>query len=233
MKVIDLIERLLKPVALIALVCVVGTFGAAYFSGESPLPIWLLRQLDLRREANIATWFQSGLFLLCGLSFALLGWKRDNGTEIPTRLRYVLLVAALACCFASADEAATLHERLGIRLEKGTGILDRTPIERSGYSWVLLYAPVVLTGLAVTTYGLHRVILKMPGPEGNRRRARAFLLTAVVGIPGVLLLEALEGGCQYYGYWVPVLPCLEETLEIIVLLGFIGSNSLIAGSYEL
>lgn len=228
MKVIDLIERLLKPVALIAVLCVAATFAANYLQGQSDSLDFFLRKLDIRHEGSLATWFESCLFLLCGMSFAVLGWKQERRQVIPNLFRYVLILAALGCIFASADESATIHESLEIRVRHSTGIPDEAPVA----AFLFLYAPVVLTGLVVITYILGKLISRMPGPKGPRRLAKVFLLAAVVAIPAVMLLESLEYYCNYYSHWPSVMLCLEETMELVAILGFLGSNHLIARSYE-
>ena len=228
MKVIDLIERLLKPAALIAVLCVIGTFAANYLQGQSDSLDFFLRKLDLRHEGSLATWFESCLFLLCGMSFVMLGWKRERSQITSTLFRYVLILAALGCIFASADESATIHESMEVRVRHSAGIPDEAPVA----AFLFLYAPVVLTALGIITYILFKLISKMPGPKASRRLAKIFLLAAVVAIPAVMLLESLEYYYNYYSHWPRVMLCLEESMELVAIFGLLGSNYLIARSYE-
>lgn len=140
--------------------------------------------------------------------------------------RWSLRLAAAACVFLAADECCMLHERLGKRIEAGTGFTDGTPIEREGFSWVLVYAPAAAVAVWAWRRTLDRVLAESaisPEDAARIRRRRRIAAGAAVLVP---VFEAVQGRLALGG--VPesdtLLTCFEETVEIVALLAALSCN---------
>ena len=128
---------------------------------------------DVGREYNMATWYNSGLWLLLGVlaaMFAVTGSARR-------RSWWLLAVVAL---FASVDEYLEVHERLDV---PGNLIAEHLPVT-IGFSWVLLGAPIAL----VIVLLLLRLVLSLP----SRARNGLFLGGALF-LAGAVAVETLNG----------------------------------------
>lgn len=235
MRIRDFFKGLSMPLAFACAVFVIGTILAQAVGtpGRPLAPVF--SKLDLRHEFNLASWFQSTLFLVCAATFALLGWSRpaDERVSLPRFARYVAQIGAVACVFFSADEMLMLHERMGILLEEGTGIGKGTAIEGLGFSWVLVYAPLALAGAYLVLRMVKCLLERIPDEPPMRRRLSRFLWIIVLGVPALLALEATEalsflqfGGAGY-------LTCVEEGVEILILWAVFRSNVLFAEGYQL
>ncbi len=194
---------------------VVGTF-ASYFAGEPTNDwIWRLNKFNLAREANIATRFEAVLFFLCAISFAVSakknGWKDCSWW---VRMEYPLLAGA--CLFFVIDELFQIHERLGVNLEKSTGLLATTPLQERGFSWVLLYMPLLLMFGFVFLIGLRQYVqhehLFRRIPNAKKRLILAVGCTLLV--PTFEIVESLFWAS---GQTRTIFPCFEETAEVFAL----------------
>src|SRR5690625_775722 len=123
---------------------------------------------DVGREYNLATWYNSGLWLVMGALAAAIAVAR------PALHRSWWLLAGVAL-FASVDEYLEVHERLDV---PGDVLAQHLPVE-IGFTWVLVWAPIALVVGAL----LLRLVLSLP------RRATlgvllggALFLTGAVGI---------------------------------------------------
>lgn len=128
---------------------------------------------DVGREYNLATWYNSGLWLLMGAVAAVIASAR------PLRRGAWWLVAAIAL-FASVDEYLEVHERLDLPADR---LLERLPFD-PGFSWVVLGAPIaVVIGLL-----LLRFVLALPSRVRN-----GLILGAVLFLLGAIGVESVNG----------------------------------------
>src|SRR5690625_4993391 len=88
---------------------------------------------DVGREYNLATWYNSGLWLVMGALAAAIAVAR------PALHRSWWLLAGVAL-FASVDEYLEVHERLDV---PGDVLAQHLPVE-IGFTWVLVGAPIAL-----------------------------------------------------------------------------------------
>ncbi|MGO1284442.1 MAG: hypothetical protein ACTHWF_01690 [Brachybacterium sp.] len=154
---------------------------------------------DVGREYNMATWYNSGLWLLMGVVAAVIACSR------PVRRGAWWLVAAIAL-FASVDEYLEVHERLDLPADR---LLEHLPFDL-GFSWVLFGAPIALViGLL-----LLRLVLDLPARVRNGLifGAALFLLGAigVESVNGMILAgnDHIVNNAFIYG------TMLEELLEM-------------------
>ncbi len=232
MRLRDLLHSLLPWIGLAVLVLAAGTFASYLDHDPSRLANFVWQKLNLRIEANAATWFESVLFLLCGASFALVGFAPKQRLSLPWWQRLFFQAMALACVFLSADEVASFHERIGMRLEESTGILEGSSVDGVGYSWVLIYGPALVAVIVAVRLTGMRLARRLAEPALRRQATRALSL-AMIAAPMIVVLEAEDGFLVSRGATGSILPCFEETMELAALFGFLAGNTFLARGFEL
>jgi len=160
----------------------------------------LLQLFYLNEEANLPAWFSSLQWLLAALLAALIG---AHGRRQADAYANHWLALGLIFLLLSADEAAAIHETLGVFLE--------TIYPTSGYfsyGWVLIGIPFV------TVFALAYVRFLLQLPPWLRT---LFILAGVTYVFGALGLEmfaaAHEKGLSEMGYQVVV--AIEEFSEML------------------
>lgn len=128
---------------------------------------------DVGREYNMATWFNSGLWLLMGVLSALIALARP-------RFRAAWWLLAVVGLFASVDEYLEVHERLDIPANR---LAELLPFDL-GFTWVLLGAPIAL----VICLLLLRLVLSLPARARN-----GLLLGGALFVLGAIGVETLNG----------------------------------------
>ncbi|NOU36228.1 MAG: hypothetical protein HOO88_05620 [Kiritimatiellaceae bacterium] len=224
MKVRELLRLLLWPLIILCLLVIAQAFFAYYTQGTSKLLDYLNAIIDLREERTIGTWFESILFVIAGLSFFLV----SRHPALPKPGKALLVLMALGFCFLSADEALSLHEFMGYELEQATGIVKDTRLDQRGYSWVLLYAPIAVV-IAGLLFSFYRRMIKA---AASKAPGICFLL-AWVAVGLVVLCEAVDGLSILERADLSILPCFEESLELVFIMLFYTANLLIAEKADL
>lgn len=224
MKIRELLRLLLLPLIILCLLVIAQSFFACFTQGLSGLLDYLNAVIDLREERTVGTWFESILFVITGLSFFLV----SRHPALPKAGKVLLVLMALGFCFLSADEALVLHEFMGYQLEQATGIVKDTALEQRGFSWVLLYAPVA----AVLFACIFRSYLRICKAGAGTKPLLLFLL-AWCALGAVVLAEAVAGWSILQRAEFQILPCIEESMELVFIMLFYGANLLIAEKAEL
>ncbi len=184
-----------------ALVCGAGlTVELARYLGSLDPESDLRSALSLSYEANLPTWYSSGLLWTAALGLLCCGW-REPGRD---RARWWVLAAIFM--LLSLDESIELHENLGGAALNGVLY----------FSWVVPGA--MLTGVFCAAYwGFWR---RLPTPT---RRGFAWAFAIFVG--GALGMELPLGawfelhGDENLGY--AVIDFVEESVEIAGLSVFL------------
>ena len=128
---------------------------------------------DVGREYNMATWYNSGLWLLLGGLAAMIALAGPSFR----RSWWLLAVVAL---LASVDEYLEIHERFDVPGDRLAALL---PFD-VGFTWVLVGAPIALViGLL-----LLRLVLSLP-----RRALIGILLGGALFLVGAVGVESLNG----------------------------------------
>ena len=149
--------------------------------GHYPIAVWRLFHLD--HEANLPTWFSAmqlaALGLVCACIFFL---TRKRGASI-----WALFAAGAV--FLSADEAASIHERLGhafsgVLEDAAPGSLLHILGHYESYTWALLYAPVAIPLALFVVYHAWQAL-----------PAQRWHIAAGVGmfLAGAVVLDSIEG----------------------------------------
>ena len=168
--------------------------GYDYVKGLVPL-------FNLEHEANVPTWFSSGLLLVSAALIAAIAWRKKESRDRYFRHWLALSIIFL---FLSLDEAAQIHEMT-------TGI-SRDIFKASGllyYAWIIPAGSFVLI-LCVTYLGF---LLHLP-----LKIRHLFLLSAVLFLSGAMGLEMFEGRLTEVGRYMDAsyttLVTFEEALEM-------------------
>lgn len=222
MKLRELLRLLLWPIIGVCLLLSAQAFFAHFTQGESKLLDYLNAIIDLREERTVGTWFEGMLFALTGVTFFLV----SRHPALPKFGKGLLVLMALGFVFLSADEVLSLHEFLGYELEQATGIVKDTRLDQRGYSWVLLYAPAALI-VAGFLFNFYRRMTQ------NNKAARVCFALAWVSVGLVVLGEVVDGMSILERADLSVVPCIEESMELVFLLLFYAANLLIAEKAEL
>lgn len=239
------LEKLCIPLLGLIIFFTLTTF-AAYWADQSHWERFLsinwarvFQLLDLRAEQTSATWFSSILFLITAMGFALLGWGRSEHYQIRSIERYLFKLASLALCALSVDEAASIHETIGIWFERQSTLLNDTAFEyisasTTGFSWLLIFSPIFLLGLAILVALLYRLIRTLPDKK-QRLPAYYYLILALLCLPSVLVLEAWQAHFYALGIAEEQLfaPCLEEACELLGMYFLLRSVLITTKFYQL
>jgi hypothetical protein len=203
-------ERLVVPVerlawlvagttAALALICATRD-GLAFALGVPSREFWL-SILRLDAELTIPAWYSGCLLFFAALLLLILAWRART---LRSRDFIWWLLLGLGFMYLSADEVATIHERVMK--------IVRSHVETSGaftFSWLLVGIPAVIAVAA----------LFLPFVLRLERRTRSLLIASgtlyVGGAIGFEMLGGIavsRGGFQTLEYLV--VSTLEECLEL-------------------
>ena len=196
---------------------VVGTFVAV-----PNAQIYHLINLDA--EASLGAWFSSSQLLVTSLVFAVAAY---NGGRRSAQFGF-LCICALAFLFLSADESASIHEKITM-LTRGVNYLPR--FNGNHGAWIPIYLGLAIVFLLLTWKTW------LQSWQSQRRELAIFLLGIGLFVAGAVLLEIVSYGAlrdlenrSYYAYQV----LFEEALELAgVTFILLGALSICARQQEL
>lgn len=173
--------RLLVVVALVLVVCSVAVQLYKTSAGSSSRGLFGMVQLfDVRKEESIPTWFSEVLLLFCSVLLAAIGVATRQAGERHSG--YWLGLSAIFL-FLSADEGASIHEKMG---QLGKFILSVLGLRPEGF---LSYAWVVPASFLLLVFALVflRFFFRLPA-----KYQILFFAAGAVFVGGALLLESLS-----------------------------------------
>jgi len=192
--------------------------------------IWY--RFDLRREQNAAAWFSSISMLYCGCTFLLISWHTEViFRKISTKLFFSAV--GFFSLFLSADESAELHEAMGEKLTETVHFLQGTALGNAGYSWILIFLPFLAASAVWAYFSIKDIIQSILG-GGQLSRIAKYYIGAFFFIFLVITLELAESfmfSMGNTGSLLFLLPCFEETAELLVIACFIFANFVIIQEY--
>lgn len=241
MKIYTLLEKIALPLFLIALFFIFTTFMTYFTQGSEWQRIFginihrILELLDLRQENTLATWFSSILFIATGLAFSLLGWGSSPDFVISKLSRLIFQLTTFGAILLSADEVASIHETTGKWFKRFLeDFWVNMPTDDKGFSWILLFAPILVGGLLIAGYFLLKVIAKMPiNSIWQRQSAYLALMAAFLCLPGVFIFEIFEWYSNTLKQGITILTCWEETFELLGMYSLFLCVILIGRRYQL
>lgn len=164
----------------------------------------IFKLINLDGEASLSSWFSASKLLLTGTVFAVAAYSRSN-KSVDTLF---LTTCALAFFFLSADEAASIHEKITM-IFKGVQFLPRFSGDHG--VWIPIY--LLAGGLFVITTRRSWFILWRDRREGTT----IFLIGIAVFVFGAVALEIVSysglrdiSNRNYYLYQV----FFEEAFEL-------------------
>ncbi|HHW83508.1 MAG TPA: hypothetical protein GX743_06815 [Actinomycetales bacterium] len=185
---------------LVATSGILYTVMEATGGSQSPLvPVYAL--VDVAREFNIATWFNSSLWLLLAVSTGIVAAH-------TRKWRFSWIVFTAIAAIAALDEFAMLHEDLW-RL--GAQVASLLGVESLPYSWVaagLVLVVVVVAVLAPLMWALPRRILI------------GYVVAGGIFLLGAIVLETVGGLIEgHFGTVTWHLALAIHTEELLEMLG--------------
>jgi len=233
MKLSTCIRKLILPLVILSVFFAITTAVAALFPNGPGYLDDVFELLDLRKERNLATWFESVLLLICAASFVPLVGLAERLADGRRTFRWLFLLFAVGCVYLSADESAMIHEKVGTLFERATGVTEGSAIDGRGFSWLLVFGPIALGGLCLIPFTLGRVISGMPVETRRKRAAWLLLVGMVLCVPAVLVLEWLEACTVGRVGLAMTLTAFEESLELVPALCLVSCNSILSAAYHL
>ncbi|HEU4389498.1 MAG TPA: hypothetical protein VFV34_16965 [Blastocatellia bacterium] len=183
--------------------------GSHYYD---PVLGLIQQQLDLRVEANLATWYSSILLFTAGvLAAAGAGRYRRSAGYGNQRFRLVYragwLLVALLLFGLSADEVGQVHEQSSTVYNALTRNTGRAPVVPGAGDWVPLLMPaIVASAVGLVTF----FILVF-------RRRTTLLAATMIGMGcwvGSIFSESIESGAWGAVQSLGLQRCIEESLEL-------------------
>lgn len=178
--------------------------------------MWALPVFSFRFELNVATWFESVLFLYVALTF----FTTSTLDKLSKQARWLSRFFVVAFIFLSMDEAASIHEKGASFIAENNRLGISTVFRDTSFSWILYYTPLMLVGFFI----MYRVY------RGYTLSSR-FLILAFLFAFGVIILEGAEAiitaqrpesqsgfNVYYASKTLGVLGFFEEGFEVLALL---------------
>jgi hypothetical protein len=173
------------------------------------------------REANLPTWFSSSQLALLGLSFLSI-FLLELRLRPGRRKNLVWLACAGAMFFLSADEASTIHERLGTLFMRIIEAADENSllhilVRFPSYYWAVIYAPFAIPlGILMGRFVCREL-------KDTCRFAIAGLVLFFIGSIGLDYLEGAYGLPKHKGiaitlfnrWWAFDIGLVEELMEMV------------------
>lgn len=217
--------RKLFPYYLIAIAVFVISTIIALVSDWSFLGLdFIWYRFDLRRECNVAVWFSSVSMLYCGLTFLIVGLHRDvHFLNYRSKLFFVSI--GILSFLLSADETGQLHEAMGEKLSESLTFLSGTALGNAGYSWVIIFSPLVILA-GIWTISTIKDMFKTLSDSSRIIHIVKNYAAAFACILLVLLLEVIQSVLfsMPHTAWEFILPSIEETAELCIMAFFTYGN---------
>jgi hypothetical protein len=193
------------------------------------LDIFSLNQMD-----SVGIWFNVILWIICGISFIMLGLGKSDKLNLTSSYRLTLLIIGLLLCVASFEKIFHFHLMFEFRAINLLGFFSADMRKDSPYYWVfLIVIPIflfILFSLIITLYKLYKGI----EPKTKIKRITfIYILTALLCIPMNIIFDIIQGYLWYAGQRNTIFNSIEAIFEVIGLICFIGFNKTVATYYSI
>jgi hypothetical protein len=178
---------------------------------------WYVRELNLKREGNVAVWWSSIVLFIAGIAALAL----SRAVLVLPEARWSSKLWALMAFFfvaLSADETAALHERSGAKFVQWFG--EVPGLANPGFAWLLALLPLIVA-FAACTLVLARGTVRWHLPGA------LLLLAGLACWLGVLVAEFVQAQLVRWSLPRGFQGVIEEGLEIT------GANVFVAALVEL
>jgi len=226
MKLKEFLSILKIPVLLIGIMIVIFSF-MSYLIGfelvlvkDMGLVTWVIYDvfyhLDFTHDFTFASWFISFIIMLIAFGFFLIGFNSNEKIELSSFQQRILKSFSVICFFMSADQVLRLRYNIGIKIEDTLGFLDNTKIEYLGYSWILIFIPLVIIFYIFFIPIINKLITNIRNVKERRVTAKYFKLVSLL-IPIYLISVILEAYLLYSGSSISFFLYLKGFTKIVMV----------------
>jgi len=242
MKFREFLLLMKTPIFLIILMIIIFSFMSYFFGFQLTLVkdrgvlMWIIHgvfyQLDYTHDLSLATWFMSFLMLVIASGFFLIGWGDREKLKIGKTRQWFIRFFSVVAFILSADEILLLRDQLGKKIEDTTSLLDKINVEHFGYSWLLVYIPLALTGMIVFIFVFNKLIknIKSVSPKFFINR---YLSSIIILIPLYFILAFVGRYLLMSGTSSRLIPYFEGVLKMGIIYSFYNFVLKIIESYNL
>jgi hypothetical protein len=231
----EIIEKSFKPIILINLFLAIITILEFYNFFKSIDLNFIDELLDifsLNKNDSIGVWFNVFLWIICGISFVMLGLKKTGIAHINSKSRVTLLIIGIMISIVSLEKIFHFHLMFEFRAINLLGFFSADMRKDSPFYWFfLILIPVFLFILFGLLFALYKLLNGIESKSSSKKIALSYLVTALLCIPLNVLFDIIQGYFWYAGQRNTIFNSIEAIFEVMGLICFIGFNKTVANYY--
>jgi len=230
-----LIEKSFKPIIYISIFLAIATILEFFnFFKDTNLSLIdvFLDTFSLNQKDSVGIWLNVLLWIVCGISFMMLGFKNFVKSNLTSTNRWTLILIGILICVVSIEKIFHFHLMFEFRAINLLGFFSADMRKDSPYYWVfLIVIPIFLFILFSLLYTLFKLLKGIEAKSADKKTALLYLFTALLCIPLTIVFDIIQGYLWYAGQRNTIFNSLEAILEVVGLICFIGLNKTIAAYY--
>jgi len=226
-----LIRQVYRPIIVVSIFLSLITILIFYnFPGTSENT--LLSWFNLNMPNTIADWFSVLIWIVCGLSFYLLGRKNLDTNQLKRKDKLFLSVFGILVCLISFEKIFHFHLMFEFRAINVLGLFSPELRKDSPYYWLFIFIIPLLLFILINLVISYLRLLKAIDEKGTKRRIIYYISSAVILMPMSVSFDVLQGYFWYEGDKHTVFNSIEAVLELAAICCIIGGNKAIAEFYS-
>jgi len=231
------IEKSLRPIIFISVFFAIVTILEFFnFFSESSLSAMdkFLDLFSLNKKGSVGVWFNVILWIICGLSFARMGFDKSGHLNLNKRNRLTLVVIGILICILSFNKIFHFHLMFEFRAINLLGFFSPDLRKDSPYYWAfLIVIPIFLFILFSLLFTLYKLLKGIEPKSKSKRTALIYIITALLCIPLSIVFDIIQGYLWYAGQRNTIFNSIEAIIEVVGLICFIGFNKTVADYYAI
>lgn len=232
-----LIEKSFKPIIYISIFLAIATILEFFnFFKDTNLSLIdvFLDTFSLNQKDSVGIWLNVLLWIVCGISFMMLGFKNFVKSNLTSTNRWTLILIGILICVVSIEKIFHFHLMFEFRAINLLGFFSADMRKDSPYYWVfLIVIPIFLFILFSLLYTLFKLLKGIEVKSADKKTALLYLFTALLCIPLTIVFDIIQGYLWYAGQRNTIFNSIEAIIEVVGLICFIGFNKTIAAYYSL
>jgi hypothetical protein len=232
-----LIEKSFKPIIYISIFFAVVTILEFFnFFKDSSLNIIdvFFDLISLNKQDSVGIWFNVILWIICGVSFARMGFDKSGTPTLSSRNRLTLILVGILICIVSIEKIFHFHLMFEFRAINLLGFFSADMRKDSPYYWVfLIIIPIFLFIIFSLTITLYKLLKGIKLKSKSKKVASLYIITALLCIPLNIVFDIIQGYSWYAGQRNTIFNSIEAIIEVVGLICFIGFNKTVADYYAL
>jgi hypothetical protein len=232
-----LIEKLFKPIIYISIFLAIATILEFFnFFNDTTLSFIdvFLDTFSLNQKDSVGIWLNVLLWIVCGISFMMLGFRKSMVSNLTSINRWTLILIGILICILSIEKIFHFHLMFEFRAINLLGFFSADMRKDSPYYWVfLIVIPIFLFILFSLLYTQYKLLNGIEAKSAAKKTALLYLFAALLCIPLTIVFDIIQGYLWYVGQRNTIFNSLEAILEVVGLICFIGFNKTTAGYYSL